>query len=53
MLTVFGVLQMELSDGIAMLVASNDHIQERLSHMEEMRHTVEVSWVERFDEDGD
>lgn len=49
MSAAFGVLQMELSDGIAMLVASNDHIQERISHMEEMCHTIEVSWVERFD----
>ncbi|XP_035801990.2 tripartite motif-containing protein 54 isoform X3 [Amphiprion ocellaris] len=31
----------ELSDGIAMLVASNDHIQAVISQMEEICHTVE------------
>lgn len=43
MSAMFGSSQMELSDGIAVLVASNDHIQEHLSQMEEMGHTIEVS----------
>lgn len=43
MSAMFGSPQTELSDGIAVLVASNDHIQEHLSQMEEMCHTIEVS----------
>lgn len=43
MSAMFGALQTELSDGIAVLVASNDHIQERISQMEEMCHTIQVS----------
>lgn len=38
-----GASQTELSDGIAVLVAANDHIQEHIGQMEEMRRTVEVS----------
>lgn len=41
--TLFAVLQVELSDEIAMLVASNDHIQGHISQMEEMCHAIEVS----------
>lgn len=44
---MFGALQTELSDGIAVLVASNDHIQEHICQMEEMCHTIEVSWMGR------
>ena len=33
---------MELSDGIAALVASNDHVQEVISHMEEICRVTEV-----------
>lgn len=44
---MFGALQTELSDGIAVLVASNDHIQEHISQMVEMCHTIEVSWMGR------
>lgn len=35
-------LQTELSDGIAVLVASNDHIQAVISQMEEICRTTEV-----------
>lgn len=38
------VFQAELSDGIAVLVASNDHIQDLISQMEELCQTIEVSW---------
>lgn len=38
------VFQTELSDGIAVLVASNDHIQDLISQMEELCQTIEVSW---------
>lgn len=51
MSTMFGALQTELSDGIAVLVASNDHIQEHISQMEEMCHTIEVSRMGRSEED--
>lgn len=37
------VFQAELSDGIAVLVASNDHIQDLISQMEELCQTIEVS----------
>lgn len=45
MSAMFGALQTELSDGIAVLVASNDHVQEHISQMEDMCRTIEVSWV--------
>lgn len=35
-------LQTELSDGIANLVASNDHVQELITQMENVRRAVEV-----------
>lgn len=40
---LFKRLQTELSDGIAVLVASNDHIQEMISQMEETCSSIEVS----------
>ncbi|XP_056284217.1 tripartite motif-containing protein 54 [Pseudoliparis swirei] len=37
----------DLSDGIAMLVASNDHVQEVITQMEEICHTVEENGQRR------
>uniref|UniRef100_A0A673C828 Tripartite motif-containing protein 54 n=1 Tax=Sphaeramia orbicularis TaxID=375764 RepID=A0A673C828_9TELE len=42
--TVFMRQKTELTDGIAILVASNDHIQAVISQMEEISHTIEVSF---------
>uniref|UniRef100_A0A673C6Y2 Tripartite motif-containing protein 54 n=1 Tax=Sphaeramia orbicularis TaxID=375764 RepID=A0A673C6Y2_9TELE len=39
--TVFMRQKTELTDGIAILVASNDHIQAVISQMEEISHTIE------------
>ncbi|XP_035534567.1 tripartite motif-containing protein 54 isoform X1 [Morone saxatilis] len=39
--SVYMMQKTELSDGIAILVASNDHIQEVISQMEAICHTVE------------
>lgn len=39
--TVFMRQKTELTDGIAILVASNDHIQAVISQMEEICHTIE------------
>lgn len=48
----FAVLQVELGDEIAVLVANNDHVQEHISQMEEMCHTIEVSGTNPSDGDG-
>ncbi|CAF93916.1 unnamed protein product [Tetraodon nigroviridis] len=38
---VYSRTKTELSDGIAVLVASNDHVQEHISQMEDMCRTIE------------